>query len=313
VDVIAFGTVFLEVVFGDLAALPGPGEEIFTDQFAYSCGGGAVTVATAASQLGVHAGMSALLGDDLGSRVAEEHCRRAGVDITPSRYVSGPVTGISAAVNFAGDRAFISHIPPRTDVSRRDAGHWLEVLRAHRPRWCYVHAGPGVAPFVREARSLGVQVALAVAINDITSDAEAVISCVREADVFLPNETELLLLTGAGSLAAALATAVSWCPCVVVTRGADGAVVARPGSTTHVTDGILPVEVRDRTGAGDAFAGALIGALCQGAPVTEAAAAGNAAGSQTVSVLGAVGEVAMDELWVMPPPLAGAFRARQHT
>ena len=112
-DVIAFGTVFLEVVFGDVPALPGPGQEIYTEQFAYSCGGGAVTAATAASKLGVRAGMSALLGEDLGSRVVERHCRQAGVDLTPSRYVTGPATGVSAAVNFAGDRAFISHVPPR--------------------------------------------------------------------------------------------------------------------------------------------------------------------------------------------------------
>ena len=45
-----------------------------------------------------------------------------------------------------------------------------------------------------------------------------------------------------------------------------------------MTEGIKQVRVRDRTGAGDAFAGALIGALCQGASLTEAAAAGNAAG-----------------------------------
>ncbi len=85
--------------------------------------------------------------------------------------------------------------------------------------------------------------------------------------------------------------AVTWCPRVVVKRGADGAVVAQPGSTTHVAEGISPVPGRDRTGAGDAFAGALTGALCQGASITEAAAAGRAAGSRTVSVLGAVGEV----------------------
>lgn len=296
-DLIAFGTVFLEVVFGDVPALPGPGEEIFTDQFAFSCGGSAVTVATAASKLGVRAGLSALLGDDLGSRVAEQHCRRAGVDLTPCRYVTGPVTGVSAAVNFAGDRAFISHLPPRPAGDRRDTKRWLEVLRAHRPQWCYVHARRRVVPFIREARSLGVKVALAVTLNDIDGDAPAVADCVRAADVFLPNETELLLLTGADTLDEALATAVGWCPCVVVTRGPDGAVVAQPGSTTHVREGILPVEVRDRTGAGDAFAGALIAALCQGAPVTGAAAAGNTAGSQTVALLGAVGQVPMDRLW----------------
>lgn len=290
-DLIVFGTVFLEVVFGDMPALPGPGQEIYTDQFAFSIGGGAVTVATAASRLGVRAGMSALLGDDLGSRMAEQHCRRAGVDMTACRYVTGPVTGVSVAVNFDGDRAFISHLPPQQAGERRDTRRWLEVIREHRPRWCYVHAGPGVAPFVRQARSLGVHVALAVAHNDIDEDAAAVVDCVREADVFLTNEPELIQLTAAASLAQAVTAATEWCSCVVVTRGADGAMVARPGSTTEVTEGMLPVEVRDRTGAGDAFAGALIGALCQGASLTEAAAAGNKAGSRTVTLLGAVGEV----------------------
>ena len=290
-DLIVFGTVYLEVVFGDLPALPGPGQEIYTDEFAFSVGGAAVTAATAASRLGARAGMSALLGDDLGSRVAEQHCRRAGVDMSACRHVTGPVTGVSVAVNFDGDRAFISHLPPRPPGQRRDTRRWLEVLREHRPRWCYVHAGPGVAPFIGQARSLGVQVALAVAHNDIDDDAAAVVDCVREADVFLTNEPELIQLTAAASLAQAMTAATQWCPRVVVTRGADGAVVARPGNTTGVTAGMLPVEVRDRTGAGDAFAGALIGALCQGASLTEAAVAGNEAGSRTVTLLGAVGEV----------------------
>jgi sugar/nucleoside kinase (ribokinase family) len=290
-DLIAFGTVFLEVVFGDMPALPRPGQEIYTDQFAFSVGGAAVTVATAASRLGVRAGMSTLLGDDLGSRVAEQHCRRAGVDMTACRYVTGPVTGVSVAVNFDGDRAFISHLPPRPAGERRDTRRWLEVLREHRPRWCYVHAAPGVASFIREARSLGVHVALAVAHNEIDEDAAAVVACVREADIYLTNEPELIQLTGAGSLARAMTTATAWCPCVVVTRGADGAVVARSGSATQVTGGIEPVQVKDRTGAGDAFAGALLGALCQGASITDAVVAGNAAGSRTVAVLGAVGEV----------------------
>jgi sugar/nucleoside kinase (ribokinase family) len=295
-DLIVFGTVYLEVVFGDLPALPRPGQEIYTDEFAFSVGGAAVTVATAASRLGVLAGMSTLLGDDLGSRVAEQHCRRAGVDMTACRYVAGPVAGVSVAVNFAGDRAFISHLPPRPAGERRDIHRWLEVLREHRPRWCYVHAGTGVAPFVREARALGAHVALAVAHNDIDDDAAAVVDCVREADIFLTNEPELIQLTEATSLAQAMTAATGWCPCVVVTRGADGAVVATPGKTTHVTDGVEPVRARDRTGAGDAFAGALLGALCQGASITEAAVAGNAAGSRTVTLLGAVGAVEVEGL-----------------
>src|SRR5262249_40677378 len=208
-----------------------------------------------------------------------------------------------------GDRAFMSYLPPRAQTESREHERWQEVLRRERPAWCYLHAHRGVAGLIREARDLGIRVAVDVALNDIAADPAAVLACARLADVFLPNAEELLRLTGATSLAAAIGAAVSWGPPVVVKRGADGAIVAgQPGRVgqTEVTEGIKRVQVRDRTGAGDAFAGALIGALCQGASLTEAVAAGNAAGSDTVSRLGAVGEVNVEGLSPATAALAAA-------
>jgi len=297
-DLIAFGTMYLEIVFGDVPSLPAPGEEIFADEFAISCGG-AVTAASAASRIGASAGLSTLLGDDLGSRVVEEYCHHAGVDLSASQRVTGPAAGITVVVNYAGDRAFISYLPPRAQTESREHERWLEVLHQERPAWCYLHAHRGMAGLIREARDLGIQVAVDVVLNEIAADPAAVLACARLADVFLPNAEELPRLTGATSLAAAIGIAASWGPPVVVKRGANGAIVAgQPGRVgqTEVTEGIRRVRVRDRTGAGDAFAGALIGALCQGASLTEAVAAGNAAGSDTVSRLGAVGEVNVEGL-----------------
>jgi sugar/nucleoside kinase (ribokinase family) len=309
-DLVAFGRVFLEIVFGQVPSLPGPGEEIFADEFAISCGG-AVTVASAASRLGIRAGLSTLLSDDLGSRVVQEYCRRAGVDLSTSRYVTGRAAGITMVLNFAGDRAFVSYLPPQTATATPDTEHWLEVLRDRRPAWCYLHPRPGVSQLIAEARSLGIRVALDVGFNAISSDPELVVSCARMADVFLPNTEELLRLTRTRSLAAAIDAAAGWCPCLVVKRGADGAVVADRAGRTTVTEGIRLVEARDRTGAGDAFAGALIGALCRGASLSEAAAAGNAAGSDTVSLLGAVGEVDVEGLGPAASAFAGWERGPQ--
>lgn len=306
-DLIVFGTVFLEIVFGQVPALPGPGEEIFADEFAISCGG-AVIVASAASRHGVRAGLATLLGDDLGSRVVEEHCRRVGVDTSPSRHLAGRAAGITVVVNFDEDRAFISYLPPHASLARPDADRWIGVLREYRPAWCYLHARPGAGEVLRVARSLGVRTALDVGLNEIAADPDAVRRCAGLADVFLPNTEELLRLTRTRSLVDAIGEARAWSPCLVVKRGADGAVVADGGGTTEVTEGLLPVGVRDRTGAGDAFAGALIGALSQGASMAEAVAAGNAAGSQTVSMLGGVGEVEVAGLSEVAPSLAAADR-----
>ena len=130
-----------------------------------------------------------------------------------------------------------------------------------------------------------------VNLEEVEQDPEAIIESVRLAEVFVPNQEELRRLTGRDSLEDAVATAVPWGSRLVVKLGADGALVADPDGVTQVKEGVRQVEVRDLTGAGDAFAGTMIGALLRGAALTEAVAQANAAGSAAASRLGAVGEV----------------------
>ncbi len=288
-DMISFGSVFLELVFGHVPGLPRPGEEIFTDDFAISCGG-AVTSASAAALAGCPAGLCTVLGDDLGSRVVREYCRGAGVQLSPSATVHRRAAGITVVLNFDNDRAFVTHVPPRPASEQPEVARWREVLRRERPAWCYLHAGRGVTGFLRDARQLGSKVVIDVSLGD-ERHRDTVIECVRQADIFVPNEDELLRLTGEGTLRAAVTAAAAWGAQLVVTRGPAGALVAGPDGITEVTGGVRQVEVRDRTGAGDAFAGAMIAALMRKTPLTDAVVAANAAGSAAVSRLGAVGEV----------------------
>jgi ribokinase len=288
---ISFGMVFLEVVFGQLHRLPAPGEEVFTDEFAISCGG-AVTSATAAAAAGVRAGLCTRLGDDLGSQVVTEHSAAAGVDLSPSSRVDGAIAGITVVLNFDDDRGFVTHLPPSVAAGQAaEIERWHSVVRAERPAWCYLHAGRRVLPFLHEARSLGCNIMLDMSLGD-ERERDIVIECVRLADIFVPNAAELLALTGAPDLAAAVCAAATWGAQLVVTHGAAGALVASPdGAVTEVAEGVQNVAVKDLTGAGDNFAGALIAALIGGAPVTDAVVAANAAGSRAVGMLGAVGEL----------------------
>jgi sugar/nucleoside kinase (ribokinase family) len=289
-DMISFGTVFLELVFGQLDALPGPGEEVFTEEFAISCGG-AVTSATAAAAGGAKAGVCTRLGEDLGSQVAIEHCTGAGVDLSTSLQIAGPAAGITVVLNFAGDRGFVTHSPPRGPGEPPQAERWLGVLRAERPAWCYLHAGRGVPKILRAARELGCKVMLDISLGD-EREGDVIFECIKLADIFVPNSDELLRLTGAATFEAAVAAATRWGTQLVVTRGAAGAVVSHPdGSCTEVTSGVGAVKVRDLTGAGDNFAGALIAALVGGARLTDAVVAANVAGSKAVGQLGAIGQV----------------------
>ncbi len=294
-DVISFGSVFLELVFGHVPALPRPGQEIFAEEFAISCGG-AVTSATAAARTGVRAGVCTRLGNDLGGRVVAEHCEREGVDLSPSIRVPRPATGITMVLNYDGDRSFVTHLPPIPDDEPPERARWLEVLRGRRPSWIYVHAGKGVTDFLAAASDQGTKVLLDVSLNEIGPASEAVLDCIPLADVFTPNRSELLQLTGASSLDAALATAGTWGTAVVVKMGADGALIAGPDGVAAVSDGVAHVDVADLTGAGDSFAGAMIGNLLQGVPLAEAVIAANRAGSAAAGRLGAVGPVHVEGL-----------------
>jgi sugar/nucleoside kinase (ribokinase family) len=291
-DMISFGSVFLELVFGHVTTLPRPGEEVFTDEFAVSCGG-AVSSASAAAAAGARAGLCTVLGDDLGSRVVIEHCARGRVDLAPSQRVRSPSAGITVVLNFGGDRAFVTHVPPQARRGQAEIERWREVLRRDRPRWCYVHAGQGVTDFLREARELGIKIALDISLGD-ERHRDVVIDCVRMADVFVPNEDELLRLTTTDAIGPALSAAAAWDTPLVVKRGASGALIAGPDGVTEVAEGVRRIKVRDLTGAGDAFAGALIAALVRGAPLPDAVVAANTAGSEAVGRLGAVGEVDMN-------------------
>jgi sugar/nucleoside kinase (ribokinase family) len=294
-DVISFGSVFLELVFGPIAQLPAPGQEIFTDDFAISCGG-AVSCATAARRAGAAVGLCTLLGDDLGSQVVAEHCEREGIDLAPTARMHRRVIGITTVFNFDGDRSFVTHVPRQPAGEPPDLARWGDVLRTYQPAWCYVHAGPGIADFLRGAREQGCRTLLDVTLGTADRSARDVIACIELADIFVPNQAELALLTGTDRPESAISAAAQWGTPVVVKCGADGAVIAGPDGIVPVTEGVAAIEVADLTGAGDAFAGAMVAALARGARLPQAVIAGNRAGSDAVTRLGAVGPVEVEGL-----------------
>ena len=109
----------------------------------------------------------------------------------------------------------------------------------------------------------------------------------------------------------AVATAAGWGTPTVVKMGADGALVCGPDGVVPVTEGVTSVEVADLTGAGDSFAGALIGELLRGAPLVRAVAAANAAGSAAASRLGAVGPVQVEGLSTVLPLVTSLLEAQK--
>jgi len=107
----------------------------------------------------------------------------------------------------------------------------------------------------------------------------------------LPDETELSLLTGqpvtdvASAESAARTLLAKGVQTVIVTLGANGALVVTPEQTIHVPP--FRVDVVDTTAAGDAFIGGFSAALLRGLSLEEAVRHGNACGALAATKFGA--------------------------
>jgi ribokinase len=137
------------------------------------------------------------------------------------------------------------------------------------------------------ARGLTTSVDVASAEPLRRAGAAAVLAWVRGADLLFANADEAAVLAGPGDPATQAATlARSTGGSAVVKLGAGGAVWAGPGDAL-VRLAAPAARVVDPTGAGDAFAAALLAAWVAGAAPAEALRAGIVQGARAVTVVGA--------------------------
>jgi ribokinase len=131
----------------------------------------------------------------------------------------------------------------------------------------------------------------------------------ERADLILPNETELELLTGkpVGTLlevkAAAQILLERGAKAVIVTLGDRGALHVTAGSAVHHQP--RPVKAFDSTGAGDAFIGALISRLVHEPDLGKAIEFANAAAAISVTRAGTQTSFATPDELVKAPAASG--------
>jgi len=138
----------------------------------------------------------------------------------------------------------------------------------------------------RFARSNGTRVMLSLGAETIVTRArDAFMRFLPEVDVVIGNEHESRILSDALSLGAAFNTLRNKCPGVVITLGEKGALAGINGEECLVSG--PKVVARDKTGAGDAFAGGFLYGLSAGMPLYTSLFGATRVAAQVVSELGA--------------------------
>ncbi|MEO3973517.1 ribokinase [Streptomyces sp. CAU 1734] len=244
--------------------LPRPGETVLARRFVEGVGGKGANQAVAAARLGSQVRLVARVGGDaaaiLDALVSE------GVDITAVRSDERTTTGIAAVVvDNAGENTIVVNPGANAGLGVQDLPSRLvrsagEIVLVQNE----IASDVVELAILRASEQGGVVVLNPAPARPIGAGALAAV------DVLVPNLGELASLLGTGRPAGLdevrdlLESAGLPCRAVVVTVGADGAVLKEAGvaGTTHIP--APAVDAVDTVGAGDTFCGALADALGRG-------------------------------------------------
>jgi ribokinase len=249
VDVVCTGSVFLDLTFEGLDALPALGEERYARDLHATPGGAAIT-AIGLARLGLRTAIAAPLGDDLPGELVRRQLDAEGVLCAGATAGRTPV---AAVLPVGGERAFATFEP--------EAAIDPSVIEGLHPRAVVAELGAlQLAPH-------GVSVYAGAGHRDAEHHASGLPARLSDARALLVNRAEALLLTGerdADDAALALARTVAT---AVITLGEEGAVAAEDGEL--VTVAAPQADPRDTTGAGDLFMAAYVWGDLAGLPLQE--------------------------------------------
>lgn len=274
------------VVF--VAGLPGPGETVTGGRYAESDGGKGANQAVAAARAGASVSLVGAVGDDAHGVRARRALELEGIDVGRLATISGSVaTGVALIVVSADGENQIAvapganeHVDPVAAVSALDV---LEAARAVLVLGLEVPDPPLIAAAARAA-AVGVPIVLNPAPARPYDPAMDVFG-----PVLTPNRFEAATLTGERDPeTAARALGARTGAAVVVTLGAEGALLLEPGRAPVIVPAPRVTAV-DATGAGDVFGGTLAAALATRMPLARAVELAVAAASRSVLVPGARG------------------------
>lgn len=265
------------------------GETLLASGFEISPGGKGSNAAVAAARQGARVALIARVGGDDFGRMGLDLWRREGIATEHVEVAPGEASGVAQIrVYDDGDNSIAVFPGASAGLAARHAQAARATLEACRVVMasCEVPL-PATMEAFRIAREAGAATVLNPAPAQPLPD-----ELLRMVDVLTPNESEVAVLAaaaGGGSVeAGARALLERGAKAVLVTLGAAGCVLHRPGEPPHRLAG-RRMTVVDSIGAGDTFTGALAAALARGEPLPEAMRWANAAAALSVTGRGAIG------------------------
>jgi len=272
------GEAFDDLIFLELNRLPALGEEIKTDHYHATIGGGAIITAVKAARLGMRTHLISALSDQALRRLRGER-----LTITNLRRRNEP-HAITAALSTGGDRAFVTYNGVNATLDERLARLMPKITATHVHLCFYPHDCSYWMRAMRKLRARGISTSWDFGWNEPLSNDRGFSGLVDALDFVFVNALEARLYTGAASLAGAMVRWRERQAITILKLGRDGAVWLAPDHDIQVA--APRVKAVDTTGAGDSFNAGFLVAWLRGRTPKQCLAAGNKAGAASTRTAG---------------------------
>lgn len=255
-DIAVIGSNMVDLI-AYIDQMPKTGETLLADDFAMGCGGKGANQAVAAAKLGGRVMMMSKVGDDMFADNTIANLAAYEVDTRHVSRVPGVSSGVAPIMvdRDSHNRILIipganNHLLPADIDAAADDLSWCKiiVLQLEIPLETIYHAV-----------SFGNKAGIPVLLNPAPANQELDLDAACRCDFFVPNETELEILTGMPVEtmdeieAAARKLLDHGLKHLIVTLGERGALYLHGDEKLHYT--APEVSAVDTTGAGDAFIG----------------------------------------------------------
>jgi sugar/nucleoside kinase (ribokinase family) len=237
------------------------------------------------------------VGEDDFGKCLVDRLTKDDVDCTHITQYKDGTTGVAFVTYFSdGSRRFLYHFPdtPATRPTAPSANLLGEDARYFHIMGCSLMAKPEfgqeIIKLMRELSANGVKISFDPNIRPELMKDKLIYQMVNEVmehcSVFLPGVSELLTISGKGSIESAVEACFesSNLDVIALKNGAEGCTIYTRNESVSL--GVYSVDVKDPTGAGDCFDGAFLCGLLEEKNIKEAAKMASAAAALNTAAFG---------------------------
>lgn len=261
----------LDCIYGGFKRYPENGEELFSDSFGLSLGGGACVVPIRLSKMNVPVRLGTFLGNDALSNFARSLLSDLGLSDVTNFYAGGKCPVIYSTIfSSATDRSIMSYDAGVNEITEEAAYDFY--------KGASVCVSPKSEYVAKKLKRDGTKI-LCDAHWEEGQTLSDYIPVIKHADFFTPNDKEAMFLTDTETPEEALVKLSEYTKNPIVKTGADGCIAIIGGEIKLFPT--AAVKTVDTTGAGDNFLAGLAFGVYKNLPAEQCIRLANFAGARS--------------------------------